>query len=146
MEVSVRRDTDIARASVLADDRQRGQRIKRLAERAHLPPSGFFRRAEIFPIAPREVTLHTAEAEFPAHHLRTHEMPALPGAIDQVVIHGKAALLDDRAHLGKARILVPSAALVEPRERDERKREDQDLKATGGHREMTNDGWRTEDK
>ena len=59
---------------------------------------------------------------------------------------GKAALLDDRAHLGKARILVPSAALVEPRERDERKREDQDLKATGGHREMTNDGWRTEDK
>ena len=133
MKVPVRRDADIAGAGAFADDHHRRSGIERRVVHGELLPLGFRSRADIPPVAPRELMPHSVERELAVFDVRTHELPPFSGVIDHVVVNREPALLHKRAHLGKARILIPPAALVEPCEGDERQGEQQQLEAAGRH-------------
>ncbi len=49
--------------------------------------------------------------------------------IDEEVVDRQPPLLDDRAHLGEAGILIPAAALMKPGEGEKRGEEEQEFEA-----------------
>ena len=87
-------------------------------------------RSQSGPVHARRRAFIACEIPVPDALAAEHTIPR-PGRVNEEIVDVEDMLLGHRAHHRKARILVPTAALVKPGVRQERRAEEQDLGGPG---------------